>query len=341
MISKGKVLVTGASGFLGRRVVEILIKENYSVRALVRKSSRIGHLDDLGADISIGDVTDAKSMEPAFEGIDFVVHAAADTSGTEQGARLVTIQGTRNILDLCSSRQVKKLLYISSCSVYSPVDFKDGQIVDENATLEPFPERRGIYSWAKLEAEKFVLDYMNQNKVSAVCLRPGTIYGPGGENFSPMMGFSWGNKIFAVIHKQGFFIPTVYIDNLVYAIISAMVQDKSKGHVYNVIDAQKVRTKQDMVDKKKYMDTFIRKLYPGAWIVYVPFSWLSAAVWCQEKVFRVLMRDPILTQYRLISSQRSIIYDASKIMQHLGWQPTFSFEKAVERILEYEKNKKD
>jgi len=329
-MAQGKVLITGASGFLGRRASEMLLKDGFLVRGLVRKYSRIDNLQYLDAEIFFGDVADAKSLEHAFEGVDYVVHAAADTSGTEQGARQVTIEGTRNILDLCASHQVKKLVYISSCSVYGPENYHDGQVIDENASLEKFPKRRGIYSWAKLEAEKIVMDYMAQDKVSVACLRPGTIYGPGGENFSPIMGFSLGNKIFAVIKKDQFFLPLIYIDNLVQAIIASMLHNQSTGQVYNVIDSQQV-------DKKQYMDMFIRKLYPEARCLYVPYSILSAAVWFQEKIFRMLNKKPVLTRYRLISSQKPIIYDSSKIMNHLGWEPLFSFNQAVDRIVEYEK----
>jgi len=309
----------------------MLIDQGFSVRALVRTPSKIGNLANLGAEIAQGDVTNPDSLKPAFKDIGYVIHAAADTSGTIEGARHVTIEGTRNILDLCASHQIKKLVYISSCSVYGSADYKDGQVVDENSPLERFPERRGIYSWAKLEAEKIVLDCMNQDKVPAVCLRPGTIYGPGGENFSPMLGFSFKNKVFIIINRKGFILPLVYVDNLVQAILAALVQDKSTGQVYNVVDPQQI-------SKKEYMDTFIRKLYPDVWFVYVPYVFLSAATALQEMLFKALRRNPVLTRYRLISSQKSLIYDSSKIKSHLGWYNTFSFKVAIQDIVKHKKH---
>jgi len=332
MNPKGRILVTGATGFLGRRTVEILIDQGFPVRALVRTPSKSGNLAQLGAEIAQGDVTDPDSLKPAFVGVDYVIHAAADTSGTDEGARRVTIGGTRNILDLCAASQVKKLVYISSCSVYGSADYKDGQVVDENSPLERFPERRGIYSWAKLEAEKLVLEAMDQGRVSAVCLRPGTIYGPGGENFTPMLGFRFKNKVFVVIHTQGFILPLVYVDNLVQAIIAALVQEKSACQVYNVVDPQQI-------GKKEYVDAFIRKLYPGTWFAYVPYRFLYAATALQEMLFKALRRNLDLTRYRLVSSQKPIIYDSSKIMTELGWQPSFSFEQAVAKVVGPEKKK--
>jgi 2-alkyl-3-oxoalkanoate reductase len=304
------------------------------VRALVRKTSRSGPLRLPGVEIFIGDVTDVESLSPAFAGIDNVVHAAADTSGTDEGARQVTIQGTRNILDLCAAHPVKKLVYISSCSVYGVADYAAGQVVDENASLERFPERRGTYSWAKLEAEKLVTEFMSQGKgkASVVCLRPGTIYGCGGENYTPLIGFSLGDKVFAVIGDGRLVLPLVYVDNLVEAILAALEQEKSRGQVYTVVDSQPI-------DKKRYMDGCIRKLYPRAWCFYLPYGLFSAAVALQEKVCGVLKRQPVLTMYRLTSSQKPILYDASKIMNDLGWRPSVSFDEAVARIVAHEQGK--
>ena len=326
MGGKEQVLITGAGGFLGSRTVEILVDRGFEVRALDRKTSRTDHISPPGVEICCGDVTEVESLRPAFKGVDYVIHLAADTSGTEEGGRRVTIQGTKNILDLCASHSIKKLIYISSCSVYGVADYEPGKIVDENALLERFPERRGPYSWAKFEAEKLVTDFMLREKVPVVCLRPGTIYGFGGEYYSSMVGFSLRRKIFAVIGNGEFVLPLVYIDDLVEAILLAISSEKSDGQVYNVVDPHRI-------DKKQYANSLIRKLYPDAWIFYFPYGLLSATVMLQEKLFSLLKRQPILTNYRLISSQKPIFYDSSKIMNDLGWKSLVSFDEAVERIV--------
>ena len=334
MTIKRNVLVTGASGFLGRRVVEGLLAQGCSVRALVRRSSEVDSLRLTGVDIVFGDVTDAESLKSAFDGVDYVIHSAADTNGTEEGARLVTIQGTRNVLELCSEGQVQKLVYISSCSVYGVADYRAGQLIDENSSLERFPEQRGTYSWGKLEAERLVLSRMLKGEVPAVCLRPGTIYGCGGENYTPLIGTSIGKNVFTVFGNGQFVLPLVYLDNLVDAILDAMNDEKSTGQVYTVVDSQQV-------DKREYMATLMRKLHPHAWFIYLPYSLLLALVSLQEKIFGILNRKPVLTRYRLMSSQNPVIYDASKIMKELGWQSKVSFEEAVERIVAFEQDRSE
>ncbi len=326
MPSDGTVLVTGGSGFLGRHVVQALVARGLPVRALVRETSNVQSLRLPGVSLAFGDVSDIESLRPAFEGIDYVIHAAADTSGTEAGVRRVTIGGTRNIVELCCAGDVRKLVYISSCAVYGVADYAPGQMVDEGASLERFPERRGIYSWGKLEAEKLVTASMLQGKLCAVCLRPGTVYGRGGESFSPLIGFAVGPRSLFVIGNGDLVLPLIYVDNLVDAIIAAMESERSSGQIYNVVDSQQV-------DKRRYMDALVRKLNPRARVFYLPLNLVSTMVFLQERLSALLNREPVLTRYRLMSSQRPVRYDASKIGKQLGWRSAVSFDEAAAQIV--------
>lgn len=323
------VLVTGASGFLGSRAVAALSENGCTVRAFVRSTSHIDHLRLPGVTVCYGDVADLESLKAAFDGVDYVIHAAADTMGTEEGGRLSTIEGTRNILECCAAFKVRKLVYISSCSVYGLAACKVGQLVDENSALEYAPEQRGAYSWAKLEAERLVTDFMAQEGTPVVCLRPGTIYGPGGAVYSPVIGFSIRNTIFAVIGNGESVLPLVYIDSLVSAIIASLTNEKSNGRIYNVVDT-------DRVTKKRYMDELVSKMYPGSRSFYLPSTLLYSLVWLQEKLCKAIHLEPLLTCYRLGVSQKSVIYDVTRILRELNWRPVVSFEEAVTNLIEYE-----
>lgn len=324
------VLVTGASGFLGKRVVETLVQGGYRVRALARKLSNIEPLRQAGVEIFFGDVASEKSLEPAFSGIDYVIHAAADTGGSEEDGKVSTIQGTENILKLSRQFGVKKLVYISSCSVFGVADYKAGQTVTEDSPLERFPEKRGAYSLYKLAAEKLVTQAMVKGEICAVCLRPGLIYGPGGEIFTPMIGFSLANRFYVVIGNGGFVLPLIYVDNLCSVIIEAMTQKKSDGKIYNVVDPERVT-------KREYMGRLVKKLHPNARTVYMPYSLLYFIVFSQEKIFQMFKRKPFLTRYRLKSSQNPVVFDPSKIIHDLGWQPPVSVQEAFDALLKGEK----
>ena len=326
-----KVLVTGGTGFLGKRLIRQLVAEGYPIRVLVRKLSNIEPLKKMGVEIFFGDVADKISLGQAFNGIDIVVHAAAGTSGNQKDCETGTLQGTRNVIDLSKKFKIKKLVYVSSCSVYGVADYKADQLVNEDSSLERFPERRGAYSASKQTAEGFVMEAMKTKDLPVVILRPGTIYGPGGDLFSPMMGFSLFNKAFIVIGNGKFELPFVYIDNLVEAIIKSIQSEKANNDIFNVVDSERIT-------KKNYMQKLIMKLYPKAWKFYFPYSLLYFIIWCQEVLFRALKRKPFLTRYRLVSSQRNIKYDNSKIVNKLNWNPKVSFAGAVSALMDYEKH---
>jgi len=327
-----KILVTGASGFLGSRLIEVLAQKGYPVRTLVRKLSNTKKLKTCGVEIFFGDVADLESLHPAFNNIDIVVHAAADTAGNEREGEWSTIRGTENILQQCRQAGVRKLIYISSCAVYDVAGIKKGAVVSEKAPLKRFPEQRGFYSWSKLKADQIVAEAIAKGSLPIISLRPGTIWGPGGEIFTPMMGFSIGNKLFAVIGNGKFVLPFVYIDNLVEAIVRGIENNDRAGGIYNVVDSERI-TKRD------YMNKLVRKLYPRATCLYIPYSLLYSAVYIQEKLFSLMGRKPFLTRYRMTSSQKNIFYDSSKIQDELDWTPFVSAEEGIKKVLEYELNR--
>ncbi|MFY9399337.1 MAG: NAD-dependent epimerase/dehydratase family protein, partial [Desulfomonilia bacterium] len=323
-----RVLVTGASGFLGTRLVEMLCERDFKVRALVRRLSNIERLKSLPVEIAYGDVGRLGDLEPAFEGVDLVVHAAADTAGREEEGETSTIQGTRNVIGLCRSHGIKRLVYISTLNVYGTAGYEAGRVVDEDAPLERNPELRGAYTLAKLEAEGLVLEAMKEGGVPIVCLRPGTIFGPGGETFTRMMGFSLAGRVFAVIGPGDFVLPLVFIDNLCDAIITSLKSDRGDNGVFNLVDP-------DRLTKREYMEKLVRKLNPGARVVTIPYPVLDGIVRFQELMMRALERKPFLTAYRLKSSQNRIVFDSSKFMRTYGWKPPFTLEEGLQAVLEH------
>lgn len=324
-----KVLVTGGTGLLGRPLVERLLADGYDVRVLARKLSSVENLAAQGAEIFWGDVADAASLEAAFEGVQIVVHAAAGTSGRKQDCETATLNGTRNVLALCDRHRIAKLIYLSSCSVYGVADYKAGQLVTEDSPIERFPERRGEYSASKQRAEQIVQAAMEEKKFPIVIVRPGTIFGQGGDLFSPMIGFDLFGKAYVVIGNGKFILPFVYVDNLVQAIIRSIESEKANGQVFNVVDSERI-------DKREYMRRVIKVVQPEARVIYFPYFLLDILVRVQEFLFKLLGRNPVLTRYRLISSQRPIIYDNSKL-EKLGWEPAVQMGDALKRLVEFEK----
>jgi predicted dehydrogenase/nucleoside-diphosphate-sugar epimerase len=324
---KKRVLVTGGTGFLGKRLVKKLMMSGYRVRVLSRKLSDTKPIEKLGAEIFFGDVGHRDSYKAAMTDVDIVVHAAAGTSGSQRDSQVGTLDGTRNTLELCREEKVTKLVYISSCSVYGVSGYRRGSQVTEGFSLEKHPEKRGVYSSSKQAAEKMVTDSIIDAPYPVTVLRPGTIFGPEGNLYTPMLGLSAFDRLFIVFSRRGFTLPLVHVDNLVEAVLLCMENNAADGQIFNVVDPEKVT-------KKQYMNELIRKLYPRSFIIYFPYAALYLTTILQEIAFKLMKRNPILTTYRLASSQNPIQFDSSKLARTLNWKPEISFKEGVAEILD-------
>lgn len=321
-----KVLVTGATGFLGGRLARRLVLEGYQVRALARKRSNTDALRKLDVEIALGDLGDESSVAAAVNGVDLVVHAAAGTSGTARDSDTATIQGTRSVLEACRANALKKLVYISSCNVYEVAGFAENEVVTEESQLERFPARRGHYTVAKLQAEGLVTAAMNHSRYPIVVLRPGTLYGSGAEVYTKMMGVSFARRIFIVFGSGSGELPLVHVDNAIDAIVKCMTDTAADNQIFNVVD-------HEVITKKAYMERIVKPLYPKALVIYCPMPLLVAFTWFQENVAIILGTKPFLTVYRLVSSQRRIRYSTSKIRTMIGWCPRVGFAQFAEQLL--------
>ncbi len=167
-----KILVTGASGFLGGHLVEEMVSKGFSVIGMVRKSSDTSLLRSIGVDLRIGDLTDPESLSRVTENIDIVIHLAAYYTffGKKEMYRRINVEGTRLLLEAALRNGVKRFVYCSSTEAIGPVKSPPAE---EDSPPNPSYE----YGRSKLEAEKIVRSY-GEKGVEYTILRPSGIYGP-------------------------------------------------------------------------------------------------------------------------------------------------------------------
>ncbi|MEM7432672.1 MAG: NAD(P)-dependent oxidoreductase [Pseudomonadota bacterium] len=322
----GRVLVTGGTGFVGKKIVSALIAAGYSVRVLARETSNTTPLADSGAEICYGDVAEIDSLTAAFGDIDFVVHAAADTLGTKNGGQRVTLGGTQNVLEKCRSHNVKKLIYLSSCSVYAAAGAAKTTTIDENSPLEPRPDERGNYSEYKLLADQLIQTHIDVSKdVPIVCLRPGLIYGHGTEVFGPTLGINIGDKILAVIGLGRMSLPLIYVDDVADATVECLRNNTAINQTFNIVNAE-------TVDKKTYINKLVRRRYDSARIIFIPYVFVFLGATVLEVIGALLRKAPFLTRYRLSSSQTSARFSGEKLSRLLDWRPKTSLDLAIEKM---------
>lgn len=173
-----KVLVTGATGFLGGWLVRRLLDEGCEVRIIKRPSSSLDELQGLKLDIVPGDVTDKESLIAAARGVDTLFHLAGLIGYTKQqrpAMEEINVQGTKNVIEACELNGVRKLVYLSSV-VAIGASF-DGKPLNEESPYNVAHLHLGYFD-TKHDAETLVRAAVENKRIDAVMINPSTIYGP-------------------------------------------------------------------------------------------------------------------------------------------------------------------
>lgn len=232
-LANRKVLVTGATGFIGGHVVQRLISEKRAtVRSLARSPAKAHEIAKLGAEVVTGDLADLASLGRAVRGCSVVVHAAAQVSSVPRRETFTqsNVTGTENLLHAAARAGVSRFVHLSSIAVFGLAG--SGEVTDQS----PRRHSGDAYCDTKLDAEEVVLRVNRENRLPITILRPSAVYGPGSTHWSiiPLKRIKKG-KMFLVDGGQGL-LNYVYIDNLVDAILLASEDDNALGEAFIVND---------------------------------------------------------------------------------------------------------
>jgi len=210
-----RVLVTGATGFIGGRLVERLVREEgASVRALVRNFTNAPRIARFGIEMMPGDLLSAGVLDRAAEGCDVVFHCAYGAQGTDAERRVVNVQGTERVLAAALARHCRRVVHVSTMSVYG--DPAQGD-VDETA---PRRYTGSAYGDSKIDAENAALGYCDKG-LSVAVVQPTIVYGPWALTWTikPLQQLQTG-RVILVNDGDGTCNP-VYIDDVVSAMLAA------------------------------------------------------------------------------------------------------------------------
>jgi predicted dehydrogenase/nucleoside-diphosphate-sugar epimerase len=254
----GGVLVTGGTGFLGRRVVSELRTSGWPVRALSRAvppfSEREPGVEYLEADLA--DPVPARLLD----GISVVVHCAAETAGNKQAHERNSILATRNLLDAAAAAGVRKFLHISSIAVLKPSREVKGP-VDENTPLD-LEESRGPYVWGKAESERLVRERAEKLGVTASVLRLGPLvdfddYAPPGR-----LGRELGSR-FVCMGKRGEKLSVCDVGTAAAVIRRYVERFEESPRTLNLVEPEPL-TRKELFEKFRAVRPDLKPLYvPG------------------------------------------------------------------------------
>jgi nucleoside-diphosphate-sugar epimerase len=221
MWSDEKVLITGAGGFIGGRVVEVMyLTRSLAPRAGVRSWASAARVGRFPVEIFRVDLLNKTQIDHATEGVSYVVHCAYGPGGA-------TVEGTRNLIEVVASKPIKGIVHLSTIAVYGNAE----GYIDENHTCS-FSGNE--YADSKLEAEKICLRYAEQGTPITI-LRLPIVYGPFSRNWTIHMGQMLANSSigFNDSFEKGK-CNLLYIDDLVVAICKVLSNRRSVGQILNV-----------------------------------------------------------------------------------------------------------
>lgn len=316
-----KILVTGASGFLGGHLVDAALRQGHQVRALVRETSELSRLCALpGLELAYGDLGDAASLRRAVEGVDVVQHSAARV--VEHGTRAQfwnsNVTGTRLLLDAARDAGAGRFVFISSPSALMRVGDGDRYGIDESA---PYPTRfHNLYSETKAAAERLVLA-ADQREFTTVALRPRGVWGPRDHaGFLPrVIARMAAGRFPDLLGGRRVLASLCHCDNAVAATLLASTApaERIAGKAYFVAD-------KDPADVREFLERVAGLFGVPPPTRRIPPLVRDALVEAVELVWKLPLlaaRERPLSRYSVALLTRSTTYDIGAAERDLGYVP--------------------
>jgi predicted dehydrogenase/nucleoside-diphosphate-sugar epimerase len=323
---RGRVLVTGAAGYLGRHVALALVRCGADVRALVRDPAGVPRDIERDTEVVTANLVDADSVRAAMRDVDLVVHCAALTTNNVPWSlhEETNIRGTRSVVDAAREAGARRLVHVSSVIVYG-LDSPSDMPRTEASPLPTAVDRWAFYQRSKLEAERALTNGTPEPSPEIVVVRPGIIYGPGAE--APLKkGLVQLGSTRLTIGRGTNHLPLTYVDNVVDGILLALVSPAAAGQAYNLVDEPQPEIRTAALQ--------------AAAVVGEPIRLLPVSSTALEGIARFVERrresadadlPPRLSRFQIASATRDVLYDVGKARRELGWSSAVGLGEGLQR----------
>lgn len=302
-----RVLVTGASGFIGGALVARLVQDGARVRGLVRSEAKGAGVAALGAEPVVGDLLDGDSLRRAAQGCRVVFHVGAVTGGPAALQYAVNVAGTGRLLQAARQAGASRFVLVSTIAAYG---YATPDLVHEGLPLQPGPEH---YGQSKALGERLLWDRAAELGLAAAVVRPGMVYGP-------RSGF-WTGRLFDLMKRrpaplpgdgQGF-CPAIYIDDVIDLLVTVAVHPRAPGEAFNA-------TPDPPPTWREFLGAYAAMAGHQAFVP-VPFPLLNLAAALLEPLLRLRGNpQPVRGMVRAVLAGRKV-YSMAKAARLLGWRP--------------------
>ena len=325
-----KILVTGASGFIGSFIVEEALKRGFETWAAVRKSSSKAYLQDERINFIELNLSSKEQLVEQLKDKDFdyVVHAAGVTKClNKQDFHRINMEGTKNLVDALIEvgMPLKRLIFVSSLSVFGAI--REQQPYEEIRESDT-PQPNTAYGRSKLEAEHY-LESLG-SRVPYIILRPTGVYGPKEKDYFIMAKSIQQHSDFAVGYQRQD-ITFIYVEDVVQAVFLALEKGEN-GRKYFLSDGQVYQstTFSDLIHEELGRPWWIRITAP-VWI-------LRIVTFFGEYIGRMTGKVTALNNDKYnILRQRNWRCDIQPAINELGYHPQYDLERGVKETIQWYK----
>jgi len=326
-----RILVTGAAGFIGSRVVGSLVDRGFrNVVCLARPASDLAKLEASikgrapGTRIEVlrGNLLSGADCEAAGKGAAVIYHLAASAGEKSfADAFMNSVVTTRNLLEASAQQAcLKRFVLVSSFAVYT--NRQKSRRLDESCPVEAHPELSGnAYCFAKVKQEQIVTEFSNKFAIPYVIVRPGSVYGPGHAEITGRVGI---RAFGPFLHLGGFNrIPFTYVDNCAEAIVLAGLVRGVEGEIFNVLDDETPSSHRFLRLYKQNVRAFRS--------AYVPhlLSYAFCCLWEKYSQCSEGQLPPVFNRRRWYAEWRRTSYSNAKLKERLGWAPKVPTSEAL------------
>ncbi len=321
-----KVFITGATGFVGSYAVADALAAGHQVAALVRPASAnplASIADHPRLSLVRADLRDRRSLVGALDDVDAVIHLAAAKAGDFSTQFAGTVLTTENLLTAMTDSPVKRLVAVSTFSVYDNTRLRAGSELDESSPIERSASRRDEYARTKLIQETLYREASTDFEVAI--LRPGMIYGRD-NLWHSLLGSPLGPRFLKVGGRS--ILPMTYVENCVHAMTLALSGEAAVGATLNIVD-----------DNLPSQAEYIRALQPYYSIprsIAVPWpalrSFARGIAYLNGRLLDGRGKFPgIVVPERLDARFKPFRYPNRAAKKALGWTPRYSLDQAFAR----------
>ncbi len=320
-----RILVTGATGFIGGYLVDRLIAKKLSVKILVRNESPVRKWEG-NVDVVKGDIRDDASVRRATVGVDTVFHLAGKVHDLEEinGAgdhTDVTVNGTRTLLSAAEENDIRSIVFLSSLSVYGK---SSAAVQDEASPCAPNSD----YGLAKMKAEEYVIDHGIKLGTHVCCLRPAMVYGLGCKGNLPRMIRMIDRGLFPPLLDIHNHRSMIHVSNVVDAVVLAATHPAANGQCYVVTDGRPYSTTE-------LYEMICRSLGRSIPRWRVPIALLKGLAGVGDVVGRLRGRRFFFDSGVFEKLTGNAWYSSEKIVRELGYRPSVTLEDALPEMISW------